>query len=295
MAEVDSIVQIMVSREMRSVVVTGASTGIGRATALRLDSEGWRVFAGVRREEDAAALSRAASERLVPLRLDVTDSAQIGDGVERVAEAVGPRGLDGLVNNAGIAVFGPMEVVPAEEFRRQVDVNLFGQIAVTQAMLPLIRRSNGRIVFVSSLGGRMAYPFGGPYHASKYALEAAADSLRQELRPSRIEVSMIEPGAVDTAIWERGEQVTKSISARLSTEQERLYRAKLDRLWELGRKFEAHANSPEKVAKAIERALCSKRPRYRYTVGADARVQLFAHRLIPARTFDWLVAKSLRT
>ena len=147
---------------MRSALVTGASTGIGRATALRLDQDGWWVFAGVRREEDAESLRAAGSERLTPLILDVTDAGQIAAAAERVDEAVGEAGLDALVNNAGIGVMGPLETVPLDDFRRQIEVNLTGQVAVTQALLPLIRRATGRIVFVSSGGGRMALPFGGP-------------------------------------------------------------------------------------------------------------------------------------
>ncbi len=143
---------------MKSIVVTGASTGIGRATALRLDSDGWRVFAGVRREEDAESLREAGSGRWTPLMLDVTDAEPDRGAADRVAEAVGEPGLDGLVNNAGVAVPGPLETLPIEDFRRQIEVNLVGQVAVTQAMLPPIRKARGRVVFVGSIGGLMAFP-----------------------------------------------------------------------------------------------------------------------------------------
>lgn len=179
---------------MKSALVTGASTGIGRATALHLDRAGWRVFAGVRREEDADSLRAGGSERLVPSMLDVTDPDQVSAAAERIRSAVGEAGLDGLVNNAGIGLLGPLETLPIEDFRRTVEVNLIAQVAVTQALLPQVRAARGRIVFVSSVGGRMAMPFGSPYHAAKFGLEAVADSLRRELRPWGIEVAVIEPG-----------------------------------------------------------------------------------------------------
>jgi NAD(P)-dependent dehydrogenase (short-subunit alcohol dehydrogenase family) len=277
---------------MRSVLITGASTGIGKATALHLDTAGWRVFACVRREEDAGALSEVASERLVPLFIDVTDSDQIGSARETIEACDGFDRLDGLVNNAGIMVVGPLETIPVETFRQQIEVNLLGHVAVTQAMLPLIRRARGRIVFVGSLAGRMAYPFGSGYHASKFGLEAIADSLRQELRPWRIEVSMIEPGAIDTPIWDRTRQVSADLS---TTQQVQLYGETLERFWTMGKRLEAHRSDPEKVAKAIARALCDRRARHRYTVGMDARMQLAAHRLIPRRAFEWLVAKGVES
>jgi NAD(P)-dependent dehydrogenase (short-subunit alcohol dehydrogenase family) len=282
------------SGRVRSVVVTGASSGIGRATALRLDAKGWRVFAGVRREEDGVALSEGASERLVPLRLDITDPAQVAAATERVTAAVGDDGLDGLVNNAGIMVFAPIETVPVDEFRRQLEVNLLGHVAVTQALLPSIRRGRGRLVFVGSVGGIVAYPFGGPYHAAKFGIEAVADCLRQELRPWQIGVSVIEPGIVATSILERGEQAAEEMLAREPSEQVSLYSATLDRFWSQGKKLDARAIPPEKVAKAIERALCATRPRRRYLVGVDARAQLVGHRLVPARAYDWIVAKTLK-
>jgi NAD(P)-dependent dehydrogenase (short-subunit alcohol dehydrogenase family) len=190
---------------MRSVLVTGASTGIGRATALRLDRSGWQVFAGVRKEADADSLQAEASERLRPVTLDVTDAGQIAAAAEAIAAETG-GGLDGLVNNAGVAVPGPLETVPLEDLRHQLEVNLVAYVAVTQAMLGEIRRAEGRVVFLSSIGGRIAFPFGGPYHASKFATEAIGDVFRQELRPWRLEVSIVEPGSIDTPIWERGQR-----------------------------------------------------------------------------------------
>lgn len=279
---------------MRAVLITGASTGIGRATALHLDAAGWRVFAGVRREEDAASLRDAGSDRLVPLMLDVTDAEQIAAAAERIGEAVGDSGLDGLVNNAGIGVMGPLETIPIDDFRRQIEVNLTGQVAVTQAMLPLIRRATGRIVFISSGGGRMALPFGGPYHAAKFGLEAVADSLRQELRPWRIEVAVIEPGSIATPIWERAVQTYQEMAKRAPAAQEELYGERLVALQEGARKTAARGIPPQKAAEAIADALTARRPRTRRRVGLDAQGQVLLRRLLPDRALDRLLATFLR-
>jgi len=274
-----------------SVLVTGASTGIGRATALHLDARGWRVFAGVRKEADADSLREAGSERLEPLRLDVTEPGQIAAAAERIGEQMGEAGLDGLVNNAGIGIFGPLETLPIDDFRRQIEVNLTAQVAVTQAMLAAIRRARGRVVFVSSIGGRMALPFGGPYHAAKFGLEAVGDCLRQELRPWGIDVAVVEPGSIDTPIWERGQRIADELAERAPAAQEDLYGEALDNLREAARRTAERGIAPEKVAEAIERALTARRPRTRYVVGRDARGQALIVRLLPDRLVDRLVAR----
>jgi NAD(P)-dependent dehydrogenase (short-subunit alcohol dehydrogenase family) len=278
---------------VRSALITGASTGIGRATALHLDRAGWRVFAGVRRDEDAESLREAGSERLAPLMIDVTDPAQIAAAAERIGERVGEAGLDGLVNNAGIAVFGPLETIPVEAFRRQIEVNLTAQLAVTQAMLVAIRRARGRVVFLSSIGGRMALPFGGPYHAAKFGLEAVADCLRQELRPWGIDVAVIEPGSIDTPIWERGLRIADEVAERAPAEQEELYGEAIDRLREAAKRTAQRGIAPQKVAEAIERALTARRPRTRYLVGLDARGQAAISRLLPDRLVDRIAARAM--
>lgn len=277
---------------MKSALVTGASTGIGRATALHLDGEGWRVFAGVRREEDAASLREAGSERLEPLMLDVTDAAQIDAAAERIGTAVGETGLDGLVNNAGIAVPGPLETLPIDDFRRQVEVNLTAHVAVTQAMLPTIRHARGRVVFITSIGGLMAFPMFGAYHAAKFGLEAVGDVLRQELRPWRIKVAVVEPGSIATPIWERGEAEVDAIAARARDGHAELYGDAIDAYREVARKTGARGIPPERVARTIERALTARRPRTRYLVGADAKGQAIAARLLPDRLRDWLIARA---
>jgi NAD(P)-dependent dehydrogenase (short-subunit alcohol dehydrogenase family) len=277
---------------MRSVLVTGASTGIGRATALWLDSKGWRVFAGVRREEDAASLRSEGSERLAPLLLDVTDAGQISGAAERIGEGVGEGGLDGLVNNAGIAVPGPLETLPIDDFRRQVAVNLTAHVAVTQAMLPALRKAPGRIVFITSIGGLMAFPMFGAYHAAKFGLEAVGDVFRQELRHWGIRVSIVEPGSIATPIWERGQQEVDAIAERARDGHTDLYGEAIEAYRDVARKTGARGIPPERVAKTIERALSARRPRTRYLVGADARGQAFASRVLPDRLVDWLVARA---
>jgi NAD(P)-dependent dehydrogenase (short-subunit alcohol dehydrogenase family) len=279
---------------VRSALVTGASTGIGRATALRLDRSGWRVFAGVRREEDADSLRGEGSERLVPLMLDVTEPEQIAAAAERVGEVVGEAGLDALVDNAGIGVMGPLETLPIEDFRKQIEVNLIGQVAVAQAMLPAIRRARGRVVIVSSAGGRMALPFGGAYHAAKFGLEGVADSLRQELRPWGIEVIVIEPGSIDTPIWERAVSGYEEMAKRASADQQELYGERLAKLQQGAMRTAARGISPDKVAEAIERELAAKRPRTRRRVGLDAQGQVLLRRLLPDRVLDRLLAAFLR-
>lgn len=276
---------------MRSALVTGASTGIGRATALRLDASGWKVFAGVRREEDADSLRAEASERLAPVFVDVTDADQVAAAAERI-EAESEGGLDGLVNNAGVAIPGPLETVPLEDFRRQLEVNLVAYVAVTQAMLPQIRLAEGRVVFISSIGGRIAFPFGGPYHASKFGTEAIGDVFRQELRPWGLKVSIIEPGSIDTPIWERGQRTAEEIGAK-SPKTNLLYGAAIEKFRKVIEDTAERGIPPEKVAKAISHALESPRPKSRYLVGLDAKVQARLKPLIPTSVFDRIVARQL--
>lgn len=258
-----------------------------------MDAAGWRVFASVRREEDGEDLQRAGSERLVPLILDVTEAEQVAAAAERIGAAVGSTGLDGLVNNAGIAVMAPLETVALEDLRHQLEVNLVSQVAVTQALLPQIRGAGGRIVFISSIGGRMAMPFGAPYHASKYGIEAVADCLRQELRPWGIGVAAIEPGSIDTPIWERGAQWADGAAERAPAAQEALYGKAIESLRKAVRRTAARGISPDKVAAAVQRALTARRPRTRYLVGADARGQALLASLLPDRVMDRIVARAM--
>ncbi|HWM63827.1 MAG TPA: SDR family NAD(P)-dependent oxidoreductase [Solirubrobacterales bacterium] len=244
---------------MRSALITGASTGIGRATATHLDAQGWRVFAGVRREEDADSLRADASARLVPLMLDVTDPAQIAAAAERVGGEVGEAGLAGLVNNAGIAVPGPLEALPIDDFRRQVEVNLTAHVAVTQAMLPAIRRAPGRVVFVTSIGGLIAFPMFGAYHAAKFGLEAVGDVFRRELRPWGISVSLIEPGSIATPIWERGMEEADAFVAAAGDEPRKLYGKPIAAYRKVAERTAARGN-PAREGRARDRARTERPP-----------------------------------
>ena len=267
----------------RAVLVTGASSGIGQASALRLAASGWRVFGGVRSEEDAERLREHGVE---PLQLDVTDSATIA----AAAGVVGGE-LYGLVDNAGIAIAAPLELVPLDELRRQLEVNVVGQVAVLQAFLPLLRRSQGRVVLVGSVGGRSALPFLGPYAASKHALEAIADSLRVELAPWWISVSIVEPASVKTAIWTKGAAQADLMRAGISHDRNELYAARIERFRAVALK-RGPGIDPDVVARAVEHALTASRPKARYLVGRDAHIRAWIERL-PTRLRDRLLAKAL--
>jgi NAD(P)-dependent dehydrogenase (short-subunit alcohol dehydrogenase family) len=276
---------------VRTALVTGASSGIGRATVRRLDGAGWKVFAGVRKEEDAAALRAEGSERLEPLMLDVLDPGAIAAAAERCAAE--PGGLDGLVDNAGAAVAGPLEALPIEDFRRQVELNLTAQLAVTQAMLPAIRRARGRVVLISSMGGRVALPMTGAYHAAKFGLEGLGDSLRQELAPWGIKVVLIEPGSISTPIWSRGEEDAERIFADAPPRMRELYAATIERYRQVVRDTAERGVPPDKVAARIEHALEARRPRARYPVGLDAQVMTRLKPLLPTPLFDRLIARAM--
>lgn len=276
---------------MRSALVTGASTGIGRATALRLDASGWRVFAGFRDPADGESLRREGSERIVPVQLDVTEPEQIAAAAARVEEEA-EGGLHGLVNNAGVAIPGPLETIPLDDFRRQLEVNLIAYVAMTQALLPQIRRAEGRVVFLSSIGGRIAFPFGGPYHASKFGTEAIGDVFRQELRPWGLRVSIVEPGSIDTPIWERGQRKATEIEAKAPS-TDLLYGSAIEKFRKVIQDTAERGIPPEKVAKAIAHALESNRPKTRYLIGLDAKVQARLKPLIPTSLFDRIVARAM--
>jgi len=273
-----------------TVVITGASSGIGRATALRLARAGFAVLAGVRREVDGADL-RAQDGRIEPVLIDVTDAGQIAS----LAARVGGAPLAGLVNNAGIAVAGPLEGVPIDLVRRQYEVNVFGLLAVTQALLDPIRAGQGRIVNIGSIGGRINTPFVGPYSSSKAAVRSLSAALRRELRPWDIRVALVEPGALDTPIWRKGEQGAQETIDALPDRVRTLYARPLDALVAATRKIAANASSADDAAQAIEHALTAERPKAIYTVGREARIQGALHSVLPARTFDALVARAMKT
>jgi NAD(P)-dependent dehydrogenase (short-subunit alcohol dehydrogenase family) len=227
----------------------------------------------------------------MPLTLDVANDAQIAAAAERIAAELDGAGLDGLVNNAGVSLPSPLETMPIEDFRRQVDVNLTGQVAVTQAMLPLLRKARGRIVFISSIGGRIAFPFTGAYHAAKFGIEAVGDVFRRELHGAGISVSIVEPGSIATDIWDRGVRSADEIGER-SPKREALYGEAIEKYRKVIEGVASRGIPPDKAARAIEHALSARRPRTRYLVGVDAKVQARVKYLIPTRLFDRIVARA---
>lgn len=275
------------------IVITGASTGIGKACALYLDQRGHRVFAGVRKEKDAESLRELGSSRLVPVMVDVTDHDSIVKAKDHVEAELAGEGLRGLVNNAGITVSGPAEFVPIDEVRRQFEINLFGHMAMTQAFLPMLRASKGRIVNIGSIGGRNALPFMSPYCASKFAMEAYSDSLRMELKPWDIQVSLIEPGSIATPLWQKGTGQANELIDELPSEAHQLYGDAMDKAKVAAAKEEARAIPAEKVAEAIEDALTSRRPKTRYLVGWDARL-IKTIKNLPDRAVDRLILQQLK-
>ncbi len=273
----------------RSLVITGASTGIGRACALYMDRLGWQVFAGVRRKSDAAALRADGSERMVPIILDVTDEQTIRAACKIVNAAVGASGISGLLNNAGIPYGGPVEYLSLEKVRQEFEVNYFGVIAVTQAFLPLLRQGPGRIVNMSSVGGMLCSPFLSPYCGTKFALEALSDALRMELRPWHIDVSVIEPGAIETPIWSKGGDVLHGLLDDAPAEGLEHYGGAMSGMESL---VEPHGASTEQVARAVAHALTSAHPRTRYPIGFEGALVRFVSRL-PDRLRDRLILSRL--
>jgi NAD(P)-dependent dehydrogenase (short-subunit alcohol dehydrogenase family) len=274
-----------------AVLVTGASTGIGRATVEYLVREDCVVLAGVRRREDGEALAALAPEQVHWLELDVTRPDQIAGAVAETAGRLAPSGLRGLVNNAGIALGGPLEYFPPDDLRRQLEVNVVGLHAVTQAFLPLVRRGRGRIVHVGSISGLIASPFIGPYAASKHAVEALADALRLELAPEGIPVAVIEPGQVRTPIWDKGLRQSQAMADRIPAEGLVRYGSRLRAFRWILEQAPRHGLEPGAVAEAIGHALFAPEPRARYVLGKDARVRLFLFRLLPTRAMDALVLR----
>jgi NAD(P)-dependent dehydrogenase (short-subunit alcohol dehydrogenase family) len=274
-------------------VITGASTGIGRACAIGLAERGFRVFAGIRAAADGERLLRDVPAGLTPVRIDVTDRQSIAAAAGTVGEAIGEGGLAGLVNNAGIVVAGPLEVLPVEALREQFEVNVIGQITVTQAFLPLLRRRPGRIVLMGSVAGRFAPPYLGPYAASKHALEALSDALRLELRGFGIFVSIIEPGNTETPIWSKSAAACERLAEETPPELTSLYERDMAIFRDVAARRARGAVPVEHVIRAVVHALCAPRPRTRYPIGARVRARIALFKFLPDRLRDWLVRKAM--
>ena len=278
-----------------AVVVTGSSSGIGRACALMLDRLGFVVFAGVRKNEDGEDVAAASSGRLTPVVLDVEDAGSIASAAELVGSSLPPgAGVWALVNNAGIGVTGPLEFLELGELRRQFEVNVVGAVAVTQMFLPFIRKERGRVVNVGSITGRIPVPFAAPYCASKAALAATTGALRLELAPFGVRCVLVEPGAFKTRIWEKHASRTEQIVRNMPEAARRLYGTSVTAAARAAGRSAASSPSPEAVARAVARALSSKRPKGRYVVGTDAKVGVLLDKCLPARVLDEVMIRSLR-
>jgi NAD(P)-dependent dehydrogenase (short-subunit alcohol dehydrogenase family) len=266
---------------MPSVLVTGAGRGIGKSIVEHLASQGWDVVAGVRSERDADTVTALAPQRISSVILDVTDAAHIAR-----LDASLPDRLDAVVNNAGIAVGGPMETMSPEDWREQLEINVIGQLAVTQAVLPRLRKSRGRVVFISSVNGRLAMSMMGAYCASKFALEAAADALRMELRPWHIGVAIVEPAQTDTDMWRTANDMVEQIEASLTPEYRDLYAKHIAGMKKMIPISQKLAGPTEKVSAVVEEALTARRPRARYVVGAGPKIQVALMANLPAWVRD---------
>jgi NAD(P)-dependent dehydrogenase (short-subunit alcohol dehydrogenase family) len=272
-----------------TVVVTGASTGIGQACALLLDQLGFSVFAGVRQNIDAQTLKQKASPRLIPVFLDVTDAESIASVVEKVTNTVGDAGIVGLVNNAGIAVPGPLELLAIAEFEHQMQVNVTGQLAVTQGFLGLLRQSRGRIINMGSIAGRSPNPYLGAYNASKFALEALTDVMRMELRPWGISVSIIEPGSIATPIWDKSLTQSEIGQESLSQSAQKLYGQRMNIVRQKMQIIASKGISPDMVAETVVHALTANKPKTRYLIGQDAKIGALLKHILPDKLHDRLI------
>jgi NAD(P)-dependent dehydrogenase (short-subunit alcohol dehydrogenase family) len=266
---------------MPSVLVTGAARGIGRSITEHLASRGWDVVAGVRTDADASAITAVNPRRISAVTLDVTNDAHVAE----LADSL-PARLDGIVNNAGIVVAGAMESVDTAAWRKQLEVNVIGQLAVTRAALPRLRESRGRVVFISSVNGRLSMPLIGAYAASKFALEAAADAMRMELRPWRIPVAIVEPAQTDTDMWQTADTMVEQTEASMTPQHRALYARHIAGFKKRVPLSQRMAVDPAKVSRVVEKALTARRPRARYIVGAGPKVQVALMTNLPSAVRD---------
>lgn len=279
--------------EYPTVVITGAGSGIGAACALSLDQLGWRVFAGVHNDEDGNMLKQHASARLSPFVIDVTDAASIEVAARHVTTELGGSQLVGLINCAGVVVVGPLEYLPLSEITAQFAVNVLGLIAVTQAFLPFLRQSQGRIVLIGSLAGKLSFPFMGPYAASKFAVEALADAWRAELHPWRIHVSLVEPDAIATPIWTK---IARRARRNFTPEAARLYGPILPYFEDVTARASTKGLSTDHVAKAVVHALQATTPKTRYVVTKPIMAWLIRFlMMLPDRARDRILTRRFPT
>jgi NAD(P)-dependent dehydrogenase (short-subunit alcohol dehydrogenase family) len=273
---------------MPSVLVTGAGRGIGKSIVQHLAGRGWDVIAGVRSDADADAVTALDPQRISSVILDVTDAGHIAALDDSL-----PERLDAVVNNAGVVVSGPIEILSPEDWRKQLEINVIGQLAVTQAVLPRLRKSRGRVVFISSVNGRLSMSLVGAYCASKFALEAAADALRMELRPWRIGVAIVEPAQTDTDMWRTADEMVEQAEAAMTTEQRDLYGRHLAGFKKMMIPMSQKLAVPaEKVSAVVEEALTARRPRARYVVGVGPKLQVALMTNLPASVRDLVLRRA---
>ncbi|AWB46649.1 dehydrogenase [Paenibacillus sp. CAA11] len=273
------------------VVVTGTSSGIGRATAEKLAAEGFHVLAGVRRQEDANKMKR---KNIEPVIVDVTNIDTLKALAERVEQDPLGRPLRAVVNNAGIAVNAPLEMVPLDEFRRQIEVSVIGQVAVIQALTPALLNSGGRVVNIGSLGGKVSMPGFGIYSAAKFAMEAINDSLRREMSSFGLKVIMITPGGVSTGMSEQGITTAERLAKLMMPDQHKRHDRLFDAVKAQAEAWAKDGIPPEKVAAVISRAIHERKPRTRYTVGRDSALLTRLVRILPDKVLDWMLRSQMK-
>ncbi|MDA0667897.1 MAG: SDR family oxidoreductase [Planctomycetota bacterium] len=280
----------------RNILITGASTGIGRAIALDLASRGDQVIGTVRKQEDADALLAATPTGALPIRsllLDVTDGASVLRAAEELEEQLQGAGLHGLINNAGVAITAPLEYIPIEDFQLQMEINLIGLLRTTQAFLPMVKKARGRVINISSIAGRLAFPLAGPYHSSKHALEGLSDVMRLEFRRYGIEVVVIQPGAIRTPIWGTAAKKSAEIGKKLSRQALKDYGKLIQQVGKASAQAGENGEDPQLCADAVRTALDATRPRTRYIVGRNAKIGMFLRRILSDRRMDKIVGKGL--
>jgi len=276
---------------MKSIIITGASTGIGEAIAVHLAKQGYKVYAGYRKEADAEKLKLACGN-IVPVKLDVCSAEEI-ENVRLLVEK-NEKECIALINNAGIAVAAPLEGVPMEDFRKQLDINVHGLLMTTQAFIPILRKTKGTIIHIGSIAGKVSAPFLGPYSASKFAVEAISDALRMELRPWGIKVICVEPGSIQTPIWDKSLEASTDMENRISEDIKSLYQQQILTIRKMSKKIEARGIPAQKVAEVVEKIIKSSNPKARYVIGLDAKIQKILKWLLPDKWLDKILCKNLR-
>ncbi|MBU1075741.1 MAG: SDR family NAD(P)-dependent oxidoreductase [Spirochaetes bacterium] len=277
----------------QSVLITGTSSGIGRSIALSLDRSGFQVFAGVRTKRDAMKLKKMASKHLITVIIDVTKKETLLKTKKIISSYIKDRGLWGLINNAGVNISGPLEVLPIIEFKNQFNINVIGPLEVIKLFLPLLRKSKGRIINIGSISGRISAPFIGPYAASKSALRSITDSLRMELRSWDISVILIEPGNVSTSMWKKTLSTAEQIAQSFSSEAHNLYDDFIITAYKARKALGKKGLALAKINQAILHALTSKNPKYNYLLGMDAKIFTLVAKFFPISFRDWLFLRHL--